>query len=109
MSGTILLIKDTEIHTVGDKGFSVGEDSDASIISLRIEGAPIAIAVKDLSVLLVHDIFLENCRQGFVAFQKKKEYGGSKIVVEKYEAVDVKKLYNPRAGPLRRALPSKEK
>ena len=71
ISGSLILLEDTDIESVGDKGISVGEDSDASILSGRIKGAPIAIAVKDLSVLLIHSVVLTDCRQGFVAFQKK--------------------------------------
>jgi len=98
MSGSIIRIEDIEIINPGDKGISVGEASDATVFSATIDGAPIAIAAKDLSTLLIHDINLINCRQGFTAFQKKPEYGGSKIVVNSFNADKVKKLYNIQKG-----------
>ncbi len=98
ISGSVLLIDGLDVEAAGDKGISIGEDSDASIVSSIIRKAQIAIAVKDLSVLLVQAITLEDCRQGFVAFQKKPEYGGSKIYVNSYEATGVKKLYNVQKG-----------
>lgn len=98
LSGSIIRIENVLIENVGDKGISVGEQTDATIFSAKIDGAPIAIAAKDLSTLLVENVQLNNCRQGFTAFQKKPEYGGSTIVVNQYTSEGVKKLYNIQKG-----------
>ena len=98
LSGSVIRIENVHILNPGDKGISVGEQTDATLFFAKIEGAPIAIAAKDLSTLLVEDIQLTNCRQGFTAFQKKPEYGGSKIIVNKYSVDGVKKLYNIQEG-----------
>ncbi len=98
LSGSVIRIENVNILNPGDKGVSVGEQTDATILSARIEGAPIALAAKDLSTLLVEDIEITNCRQGFTAFQKKPEYGGAKIVVNNYSSSGVKKLYNIQNG-----------
>jgi hypothetical protein len=37
-----------------------------------------------------------NCQQGFVAYQKKPEFGGSNIVVQNYSANEVRRLHNIR-------------
>ncbi len=97
VSGSVILVQDCFFDNNGDKAISIGEDSDASILSATITNAPIAVAVKDLSTLAVSSIKLKDCRQGFVAFQKKAEYGTGKIVVESYEAEGVTKLYNAGA------------
>ena len=98
VSGSVILIKDCFFESNGDKAISIGEASDVSILWAHIKTAPIAVAVKDLSVLLVSDIRLEDCRQGFVAYQKKPEYGSGSIVVENYEAENVKRLYQVDEG-----------
>jgi Right handed beta helix region len=98
ISGSVVLVEDCYFDTMGDKGISVGEDSDATILSAYITNAPIAIAVKDLSTAVISSITLKNCRQGFVVFQKKAEYGDGHIVVENYKAEGVVKLYHGAEG-----------
>lgn len=92
-SGSIITIRDCVAQYCGDKGVSVGEDSDAYLYSSTIEHCPIGVASKDLSVFYIDGISLKNCDQGFVAFQKKAEYGGSTIVVKNYTASNFKRLY----------------
>ena len=92
-SGSIVTIQDCQLENCRDKGISVGEESDVSVFSTSIKNCPIALAAKDLSVLLVRDISLEDCDQGFVAFQKKPEYGGSQIIVESYQAENLRRLH----------------
>ncbi|MFT7603931.1 MAG: ABC-type phosphate transport system auxiliary subunit, partial [Saprospiraceae bacterium] len=77
---------------------SVGENTDASITNISIKGANIAVAAKDLSMLVVENIEMTDCDQGFVAFQKKPEYGGANIIIKKYTADNIKRLHNIREG-----------
>ncbi len=93
-SGSNILIQDCLVDGAGDKGVSVGEDTDVSIFKIKIKNSNIAVAVKDLSVLIIEQIRLENCQQGFVAYQKKPEFGGGNIVVKNYSTKDVRRLYN---------------
>ena len=95
-SGSNILIQDCIVESAGDKGVSVGEDSDVSIFNIDIKKSIIGVAAKDLSVLVIKKINLSNCEQGFVAYQKKPEYGGSNIVVDDFVAKDVKRLHNIR-------------
>ena len=92
-SGSIVNISNCLMESNGDKGVSVGEESDVTLFDSSIKGSNIAVASKDLSMLYIRGLKMEACGQGFVAFQKKPEFGGSKIVVESYEAKDVKRLY----------------
>jgi hypothetical protein len=97
-SGSIVTIADCFVTAPGDKGVSCGEASDITVLDTTIEDAPIAVASKDLSVLFLRNITIKNCRQGFVAFQKKPEFGPGKIIVESYAAENIDKLYNIAEG-----------
>jgi hypothetical protein len=97
-SGSIVNVSNCTFENNGDKGISVGEQSDLTVFDCRIKGAPIALASKDLSVVYVRNLYIENCQQGFAAYQKKPEFGGANIIVESYKAKEVKRLYAIGAG-----------
>lgn len=92
-SGSIVTIRDCHIENPGDKGISVGEESDVSVFNTNVEGATIGMASKDLSLLYAKDVFLKDCDQGFAAYQKKPEFGGGKIVVESYRVENLRRLH----------------
>ena len=92
-SGSIINIENCDIQNAGDKGISVGEQATVILKSANIDGAVIGVASKDLSKLTIDEINLKNCTQGFAAYQKKPEYGGSTIVVKNYTAENVKFLH----------------
>ena len=93
VSGSIVNVFECQFDTNGDKGISVGEASDLTVFNSSFKNAPIALASKDQSTLYVRNVTLENCEQGFAAFQKKPEYGGATILVDSYKATNVKRLY----------------
>jgi hypothetical protein len=93
-SGSVITITNTRVDNAGDKGVSVGEDSDANVNSIIIENSNIGVAAKDLSTLIIHDIEMRNCKLGFTAYQKKPEYGGAHIIVNKYKVSDIPRLHN---------------
>ena len=97
-SGSVVNVKDCHIVGSRDKGISVGEQSDIMLFDCRIEGVPIAMASKDRSMLMVYSVALQDCEQGFTAYQKKPEYGGGHIVVRSYSAERVERLYNISPG-----------
>ena len=92
-SGSLATIRSCKVEIAGDKGLSLGEESSAYLFDTSIEACPIALASKDASIAFVNDISMRACTQGFVAFQKKAEYGTSKIIVKDYEAIDLERLY----------------
>ncbi len=98
ISGSNIYVVDCEMDNCGDKGISVGEQSQATILEAKISNSNIAIASKDLSKVFIENVILENCQQGFVAYQKKAEFGGSSIEVKNYSATNVKRLHNILAG-----------
>ena len=97
-SGSIITVKDVEIDNCGDKGVSAGEESDLSIFNAVVSNASIAFASKDLSVLFLKNIKIKQCKQGFVAFEKKTEYGSAYIYVDGYESDGVDRLKAVGAG-----------
>lgn len=93
LSGSVVTVKDSHFDHCGDKGISVGEDSDVSAINAHIVDSNIGMAAKDLSSLYGRNIRLTRCAQGFVAYQKKPEFGPAHIVIENYQAEGLKRLH----------------
>ena len=93
-SGSNIMIESCKVDGSGDKGISLGEESDASVLDTEIKNAVIGVASKDLSVMILDNIRLRNCEQGFTAYIKKPEYGGSTIIVKSYTAENIKRLHN---------------
>jgi hypothetical protein len=92
-SSSVVNIKNCYLEGNADKALSVGEESDVTFFDSVIKNANIALASKDYSLLYVRGLRLEDCQQGFVAFQKKPEFGPAKIIVESYEAQNVRRLH----------------
>ena len=86
LSGSTVEITDCEIENAGDKGVSGGENSIVKIENTKINRANIAIASKDLSTVFVTSVTVQNVDYGFVAFQKKPEFGPAKIIVASVNA-----------------------
>ncbi|MCB9265893.1 MAG: CotH kinase family protein [Lewinellaceae bacterium] len=99
-SGSIVHIEDCNLEENGDKGVSVGEESDVTLFRTAIRKANIAVASKDLSMLFIRELDMEDCEQGFVGFQKKPEFGGGKIIVESYNAKNIKRLHAISEGSM---------
>ena len=97
-SGSQLTIENAIINDAGDKGVSVGEESTVYIKKVEIDKANIGVASKDLSNLVVEYIGIKDCNQGFIAFQKKPEYGGAKIVINNYKASNIRFLHKIEEG-----------
>ncbi|MCB9293903.1 MAG: right-handed parallel beta-helix repeat-containing protein [Lewinellaceae bacterium] len=99
-SGSVVHITDCYLEANGDKGVSVGEESDVTFFNSSIRRANIAVASKDLSLLFIRGLSIEDCEQGFVGFQKKPEFGGGKIVVESYTAKHIRRLHAISPGSM---------
>lgn len=92
-SGSTVTIKSVTIDQPGDKGISVGEESNITVEWASISGANLGLASKDLSRVTVESIELKNVKQGFAAYQKKPEYGPATIKVNNYSEEEVETLY----------------
>jgi hypothetical protein len=80
VSGSKLELIAIKVSKAGDKGISAGEDSYINANNIVIEESEIAVASKDLSTLIIDNLEMINSKLGFTAFQKKPEFGPSKIV-----------------------------
>ena len=92
LSGSILRVRNSIFEENGDKALSAGEASDVALIGSSVEGAAIAVASKDNSMVLIEGITLRDSEQGFAAYQKKPEYGPAKIVASGVSAKNVRRL-----------------
>lgn len=92
-SGSRVNLWNVSVKSPGDKGISVGEESFVIIHSAEITGARLGLASKDLSTAEVKQILMKDCNIAFSAYQKKPEFGGAKILVEKFEGKDINYLH----------------
>jgi len=81
------------MNTIGDKGLSGGENSKIEIDDVSIRNANIGIASKDLSQVDAKNVSIQNCKIGFLALQKKPEYGPAQLKVHQYSFTDVDKKF----------------
>ena len=66
--------------------------------NIFINNAVIGVASKDNSKVTANNIDLRNCKTGFVAFQKKNEYGPSVILNNRYSVYAIGKLTEIELG-----------
>lgn len=97
-SGSTINIYETTVNNAGDKGISVGEESEVRVINCRVYDSVIGLASKDFSMAIVDDLVLKNCETGFAAYQKKPEFGPSKILINKYNSDNLRRLYSLANG-----------
>ena len=81
-SGSQIVIKDTHIEEVEDKGISGGEDSYLTVENTTITNANIGLASKDLSVVEVNNSEIKDCNYGLVLLQKKPEFGPATLILK---------------------------
>lgn len=93
ISGSDLIIKNVVISNAGDKGLSAGENSKMNIDNIEISNSEIAIAGKDLSVVDAKNLKIMKTKLGFTAFQKKPEFGPSKITVKGITMTEIETKY----------------
>jgi hypothetical protein len=92
-SGSQASIINCTLKNIGDKGVSVGEHSTIHISTLRIDKAVIGVASKDLSILTIDFIDLQNVGTAFTAYQKKPSFGPAKIIVTGYKIKNTPRLH----------------
>lgn len=80
VSGSTIVIENTNIYEAGDKGLSAGEGTQMTATHVLIKDCEIAVASKDNSVLTLNNSVLKNNKLNFTAFQKKPEYGAANII-----------------------------
>jgi len=92
LSGSQVKMNKIVIEKVADKGVSVGEASKVNIDSIKITAAKIAIAGKDESVVDISNLHIQSTEVGVTAFNKKHQYGPSKVTIS---GVDLQSVEYP--------------
>lgn len=88
-SGSQVKIEDCELLNIGDKAVSVGEQSVLTVINSTIKNATIGVAAKDRSHATLSNLEISDCEYGYVAYEKKSEYGGATIEVKDIQLKNV--------------------
>ena len=76
----------------GDKAMSIGENSKIEVKYAEINNANMAIASKDSSKALVKTLNADNIEICFAAYNKKNEFNGGYLHIEKANCRNYKKL-----------------
>lgn len=97
-SGSKIKISNCRVDQAGDKGLSVGEDSDVTVDKLIVKQAVTGIASKDLSELRIKILSLSDCKTGIAAYQKKPEFGSAFIKIDSLATDRTTYLYNIEPG-----------
>ncbi|MDA9693748.1 CotH kinase family protein [Prochlorococcus sp. AH-736-P13] len=93
ISGSNVKIYSSQFEGIPDKAISAGEKSNLTASNINIKKAGIAIASKDLSIMNLNNLRLENVELCLSAFQKKEEYGPASITVNGIDSKDCLKNY----------------
>ncbi len=76
-----------ELYNCKDKAISVGEKSKLTIDLAQISKSNIGIAAKDSSVIKVNSVTVDSTVLCFSAYNKKQEFWGGKIMVDKHNCL----------------------
>lgn len=85
-------ITNANLKNCGDKGFSVGERSKLNLKNASILHSNIGIASKDDALTNVSNVIMENINICLAAYNKKREFKGSKINVDNLNCNKYKKF-----------------
>ena len=90
ISGSSFTIKNCEFKDIHDKCVSIGEQSNATIDNIYADTAQAILGVKDNSVVYANNITGKDVFIGYLAYQKKPEFGHSVAHVENLTLVGTK-------------------
>ena len=83
LSGSKASIEKIYFNNVSDKVISIGENSIISIKDINANNSFVGIASKDGSLVKANNIKMKNVKIPFASYNKKLEYGKSKIFLNK--------------------------
>lgn len=93
ISGSVVDIAGITVRGAGDKGVSIGENSQVTMEDVKLENCYLAIASKDMSRVSVTDATITDCEIGLAVYQKKPEFGPSAMEISSYTMTDVANPY----------------
>ncbi|MCG8463049.1 MAG: hypothetical protein MI919_42745 [Holophagales bacterium] len=80
-SGSLVVAEDNTMEGLGDKGFSVGEETTILLRDNAVRRAVTGVAVKDSSVTELHQGPMEELRIGVAVYQKKLSFDSGKLTL----------------------------
>jgi len=92
-SGSVIDVVNCFVNGVGDKGVSVGENSQVSVNEIELKNCYISVASKDMSQVNIENAEISSCEFGFAIYQKKSEFGPSTMTASSINMVNVDTLY----------------
>jgi len=88
-SGSVVNISGITVKGIGDKGISVGENSQVTIEDAILENCYLGVASKDMSLVSIENATIKSCEIGLAVYQKKPEFGPSAMEISSYTMTDV--------------------
>jgi hypothetical protein len=88
-SGSDVAISGNRIEKCGDKGLSIGEQTNAAVVDNAVSDCYTGIAVKDLSSVEIRDADLARLQVGLSLYVKKPTFGPSVASAERVEMTEV--------------------
>lgn len=82
-----------QFKNVGDKGVSVGENSNITINQIKGQNSIVGIATKDGSKTVAKNISFTNIDYPFASYRKKKAYDYGKLYLEDFTTKNFKKEF----------------
>tara|TARA_B100000767_G_scaffold114063_1_gene108859 strand:- start:840 stop:3185 length:2346 start_codon:yes stop_codon:yes gene_type:complete len=78
----------------GDKGFSVGEKSNAKVNNLIIKDSSIGVASKDSSTTNINNAKIYDSKICLSAYNKKQEFAGGTLIVNNFQCNNYEYKFN---------------
>ncbi|MBU0597572.1 hypothetical protein KKF61_01090, partial [Patescibacteria group bacterium] len=92
-SGSGVELNGILINRAGDKGISIGENSQVVGNGIEVGNSRIAVASKDLSEVVLDNVTIHDSEIGYAVYQKKSEYGPASIKISTDNSENVKTYY----------------
>jgi len=89
VSGSHVTITNLTINKAGDKGVSAGEKSEVYLRNVHIKNSQIGIASKDSSKVYANNVDITRSKIGLCLYQKKPEFGPSRIDISDLDVHNV--------------------
>ena len=93
LSGSFIEIENIIFEDIADKALSIGENSLLQGDNIEIKNSKIAIANKDSSYSKINNVRINDSKIGLAVFQKKSEYGPSRLEMTSLNIAGVDKPY----------------
>lgn len=92
-SGSNIYLNNLTIDGAGDKGISVGEESDIQGRNIIVKKANLGLVSKDISKLKLEKVMLSDCNIGLSVYQKKSEFGPAQMQIKALNQNRIDNLY----------------